>query len=257
MVDPKVQTELVRESFEPLADYYARSKAHTDLWSLERVRTLAETAPEKLAMDVAIGPGHTAMTLAPYIRGVVGLDLTRSMLLKAAELSLSRRIENLDLVQGNVYSLPFDDGTFDIVTCRRAPHHFPDLVGAMRSMKRVIKRGGVLVIEDRSVPEDDFVDRMMNELDVLHDRSHVRDYRPSEWRSVMRDSGLTVEALETFSRVWPLTSLTETAMPEDRREIERRVGSLDEEGRKRMGVCDIEGVPHIRHWYVLVKARRP
>ncbi|MGD1060442.1 MAG: methyltransferase domain-containing protein [Methanomassiliicoccales archaeon] len=257
MVDSKLQTELVRESFEPLADYYARSKAHTDLWSLERVRELAETARHKRAMDVATGPGHTAMHIAPYVKNVVGLDLTRTMLLKAAELSRSRRIENIDLVQGNVYSLPFDDETFDIVTCRRSAHHFPDLVGSVRSMRRVIKRGGLLVVEDRSVPEDDFVDRTMNELDVLHDRSHVRDYRPSEWGSAMMESGMTVEALEQFFRVWPLSSLTDTAMPEDKREIERRVRSLDEEGRKRMGVCEIEGVTHIRHWYVLAKARRP
>ncbi|MDD1770554.1 MAG: methyltransferase domain-containing protein [Methanomassiliicoccales archaeon] len=256
MVDSKLQAEMVRESFEPLADYYARSKAHTDRDSLERLRMLVETGPAKTVLDVATGPGHTAMHLAPHVGRVVGLDLTRPMLLKAAELSSSRSIGNLDLVQGNVYSLPFGDETFDIVTCRRAPHHFPDLLGAVRSMKRVIKRGGVMVIDDRSVPEDDFTDRTMNELDVLHDRSHVRDYRPSEWRSVMGEAGLIVEGLETFSRVWPLSSLTDTAALEDRTEIERRVRSLDDAERKRMGVCEIEGVLQIRHWYVVVKARR-
>jgi SAM-dependent methyltransferase len=178
------------------------------------------------------------------------------MLLKAAELSSLRGIGNLDLVQGNVYSLPFGDETFDIVTSRRAPHHFPDLLEAVRSMKRVIKRGGVTIIEDRSVPEDDFVDRTMNELDLLHDRSHVRDYRPSEWRSVMGEAGLIVEGLETFTRIWPLSSLTDTAAPEDKKEIERRVRSLDEAERKRMGVFEIEGALQIRHWFVLVKARR-
>jgi ubiquinone/menaquinone biosynthesis C-methylase UbiE len=256
MVDLKLQTELARESFEPLADYYARSRAHTDRGSLERVRVLAETGPGKIALDVATGPGHTAMHLAPHVDRVVGLDLTRPMLLKAAEISSSKNIGNIDLVQGNVYSLPFDDETFDIVACRRASHHFPDLLEAVRSMKRVIKRGGLMVIEDRSVPEDDFVDRTMNELDVLHDRSHVRDHRPSDWRSVIGEVGMIVEMIETFSRVWPLSSLTDNAAPEDRTEIVKRVRSLDEEGRKRMGVCDIDGVTHIRHWYVLVKARK-
>ncbi len=257
MVESRLQAELVRESFEPLADYYARSKAHTDRESLERVVTMAETGPDKIALDVATGPGHTAMHIAPHVRQVVGLDLTRSMLLKAAELSASRRIGNVDLVQGNVYSLPFDDEMFDIVTSRRAPHHFPDLLGAIRSMKRVMRPGGVLVIDDRSVPEDDFADRTMNELDVLHDRSHVRDYRASEWGEVLGKAGLEVETLELFNRVWPLSSLTDTALPGDRQEIERRVGSLDEEGRKRMGVRDIDGITHVRHWYVLVKARNP
>jgi ubiquinone/menaquinone biosynthesis C-methylase UbiE len=257
MAGSRLQMDLVRESFEPLADYYARSKAHTDRESLDRVRELAETDPNKIALDVATGPGLTAMHLAPRVRQVVGLDLTRRMLAKAAELSRAKGIGNIDLVQGNVYSLPFPDETFDIVTSRRAPHHFPDLLGAIRSIGRVVKRGGLIVIEDRSVPEDDFVDRTMNELDVLHDRSHVRDHRPSEWKAVMVDAGLKLEALEEFSRVWPLTSLTETARPDDKGEIERRVRSLDEAGRKRMGVCEIDGVPHIRHWYVVLKARRP
>ncbi len=256
MEESRLQTELVREAFEPLADYYARSKAHTDKESLERVRVLAETGPEKIALDVATGPGHTAMHLAPHLRQVVGLDLTHGMLVKAMELSVDRDVVNLDLVQANVYSLPFADGTFDIVTSRRAPHHFPNLLEAIRSMRRVLKPGGVMVIDDRSVPEDDFADRTMNQLDKLHDHSHVRDYRPSEWRSVMTRATLSVETVETFSRVWPLTSLTVNAHPEDATEIERRVRSLDAEERKRMGVCEIDGATHIRHWYVVVKARR-
>jgi len=112
------------------------------------------------------------------------------------------------------------------------------------------------VIEDRSVPEDDFVDGHMNRLDVLHDRSHVRDYRPSEWKAVMKRAGMRVEAVEPFSRVLPLTSLTDNALPADRAEIERTVLGLDGEGRAMMGVEEREGVVHIRHWYVLIKARK-
>jgi len=254
--DQRLHSELVRESFEPLADYYARSKAHTDRVSLERLRELAEPSPDMIALDVATGPGHTAMELAPHLDFAVGLDLTRTMLKKAKELSVGRGISNLSLVQGNVYSLPFDDGTFDILACRRAAHHFPDLDGAVRSMCRVLREGGVMVIEDRSVPEDDFVDELMNRLDVLHDRSHVRDYRPSEWEAVMHRAGMRVVAVEPFSRVLPLTSLTDNALPADRAEIERTVRGLDSDGRAKMGVEEREGAVHIKHWYVLIKARK-
>ena len=41
-----------------------------------------------------------------------------------------------------------------------------------------------MVIDDRSPPEDEEVDRMINRLDVLHDPSHVRDHRASEWTSL-------------------------------------------------------------------------
>ncbi len=253
----RLHTELVRESFEPLAEYYARSTAHTDEASLERLEELAAPAAGDIALDIATGPGHTAMRLAHRLDHVVGLDLTRTMLKKAKELSVARGTNNLSLVQANVYTLPFLDESFDILTCRRAAHHFTNLDQAVLSMCRVLRRGGVMVIDDRSVPEDDFVDDLMNRLDVLHDHSHVRDHRASEWVEILSASGLRVEAVVPFSRVLPTTSLTDNALPEDKEQIEALVRSLDMNEKIKMGVEERDGALHIRHWYVLIKARKP
>jgi hypothetical protein len=49
----------------------------------------------------------------------------------------------------------------------------------------------------------------MNDLDRLHDGSHVRQYRPSQWRRMLEDCGFAIEWVEPFTRHRPLTSLTD------------------------------------------------
>jgi len=107
----------------------------------------------------------------------------------------------------------FPAGTFHLITCRRAAHHFSQIQQALAEMGRVLRVGGRLVIDDRSVPEDDFVDACMNELDRYHDESHVREYRPSEWRRLLEGQGFKVEALEPYTKHRALTSFTEKASP--------------------------------------------
>src|SRR5207247_8938825 len=93
-------------------------------------------------------------------------------------------------------SLPFPDESFEIVTVRIAPHHFADIHAAVRETARVLVPGGRLVAVDTTVPEDDELDRQINQIDALRDPSHVRNYRESEWRSMLAAAGLTVVACQ-------------------------------------------------------------
>lgn len=119
----------------------------------------------------------TRRSLAPHVAHVVGTDLTPQMLAEAEHLAHDRAFGNVRFCLADVHALPFGDGTFHLVTCRRAAHHFSDIARALREMKRVLRPEGFakpfgsgrLLIDDRSVPEDDFVDERMNELDRLHD----------------------------------------------------------------------------------------
>jgi len=60
----------------------------------------------------------------------------------------------------------------------------------------VLKRGGRFGISDGTVPEDDELDRFINELDLLHDPTTVRNYRPSEWRGFAEGAGLRVDWID-------------------------------------------------------------
>ena len=52
-------------------------------------------------------------------------------------------------------------------------------------MGRVLKPGGKLLIADTSVPADTELDRQINEIEILRDPSHVRNYNEQEWRTLI------------------------------------------------------------------------
>jgi len=70
----------VRSSFARVAANYSRSTFHTSSERLQEVLELAHPLKGDLALDVATGTGNTAFALAPHVRRVVGVDVTREML---------------------------------------------------------------------------------------------------------------------------------------------------------------------------------
>jgi SAM-dependent methyltransferase len=89
--------------------------------------------------------------------------------------------------------LPFEDGSFDVVTCRIAPHHFEDIRAAVGEMARVAQR--LVVIEDNL-----FVDEQVEAAERLRDPTHVRCYSEEQWKAMLTEAGLEVERAERLER---------------------------------------------------------
>lgn len=249
--------ETAKRIFGERAESYTTSAAHADEQVLARIVELAQPQPRWTALDIATGTGHTALAFAPHVASVIGFDLTPEMLAEADKLRASRGISNVSFREGDVHALPFPDTSFDLVTSRRAPHHFSNIKLALGEMKRVLRPAGRLVIDDRSVPEDDFVDACMNELDWYHDESHVRQYRPSEWQTMLKDVGFMVEFVELYTKHRPLTSLTRDVGEENVRKIHARLDALNEQQRQALNLAEVNGELYINHWYVLLAATSP
>lgn len=249
--------ETAKRIFGERAESYTTSAAHADEQVLARIVELAQPQPRWTALDIATGTGHTALAFAPHVASVIGFDLTPEMLAEADKLRASRGISNVSFREGDVHALPFPDASFDLVTSRRAPHHFSNIKLALGEMKRVLRPAGRLVIDDRSVPEDDFVDACMNELDWYHDESHVRQYRPSEWQTLLKDVGFMVEFVELYTKHRPLTSLTRDVREENVRKIHARLDALNEQQRQALNLAEVNGELYINHWYVLLAATSP
>jgi len=186
----------VRAQFGSTAPAYSRSLVHSDPGALGKVVELARPRPGDRALDVATGAGHTALALAPHVREVVAYDMTEEMLRETERNARARGLANVVARKGTAEELPFPDSTFDIVTVRQAPHHFADVEAALREMARVAKTGARVVIVDSTSPEDLSLDRQWNEIEKLRDPSHVRNYRPSEWRAMVAGAGLHVTSEE-------------------------------------------------------------
>ena len=246
--------EKARRVFGERAAFYTKSPAHTDPQVLARVVELARPQKDWAALDIATGSGHTAFALASHVASVVGMDITMEMLREAENLKAERSVANVVFRTGDVHRLPFADGAFQLVTCRRAAHHFSNIALALQEVRRVLAPAGRVVIDDRSVPEDDFIDECMNLLDGYHDESHIREYRPSEWRRMLEDAGFLVEAVETYTRHRPLSSLTEGVSEENVRKIQETLGGLDAAQREVFNLIEKEGHLYLNHWFVLVAA---
>jgi len=102
-------------------------------------------------------------------------------------------------VQLDAEDLPFATGAFDAVTCRIAPHHFPDVARFVREMARVVRPGGVVGVVDQLAPSDPKAARYINAFERLRDPSHLWAYNQAEWEGFFTGAGLAVETIETFA----------------------------------------------------------
>ena len=130
---------------------------------------------------------------------------------------------------------------FQVVTCRRTAHHFSNITSALDEMHRILSPGGKLVIDDRNVPEDDFVDKLMNDLDRYHDASHVRQYRSSEWQRMLQTSGFVIEAMNTYTQHRSISSHTEGVEDAAVEKILDMIGNLDDQQRNKLNLVQEEG----------------
>ena len=248
--------EAARAIFGQRAPKYTTSACHTDPAVLARVVELSSPEPQWRVLDVGTGTGHTAFALAPHVATVIGIDLTPEMIREAEKLRGQRSITNVDFLIGDAHRLPFVSGAFDLITCRRTAHHFSGIVEALREMRRLLSTKGRVVIDDRSVPENDFVDACMNTLDRYHDGSHVRQYRPSEWRRMLEELGFVVEEVGPYVKHRPLTSLTDGVSEDNVAKIHEVLNRLNGRQKEALNLVEKDGELYLNHWYVMVAARR-
>jgi ubiquinone/menaquinone biosynthesis C-methylase UbiE len=187
----------VRASFGPHAAAYTTSKGHADAALLGELVALVAPRPTDRVLDVGTGAGHTGLAFAPRVASVVALDATPEMLTEVARNAEARGLANVRTHHGTAEALPFPDASFELVVTRLASHHFADLATAVRETARVLVAGGRLLVTDTAVPEDPDLDREINAIELLRDPAHVRNCRPSEWRTMLASAGLAVTYLET------------------------------------------------------------
>lgn len=197
MFDPT--KEAVKQQFGASAANYVTSRTHARGRDLEALPALAGLDGTQLVLDVATATGHTALTLSPHARHVTGVDLTPQMLAESRQQAAQRGIKNVTFAEADAESLPFPDGSFDVVTCRIAAHHFPNVQAFCREAARVLRPAGRLIVIDNIAPESEPLDRFINEMEKLRDPSHFRAHRLSEWEGFFTAAGLTFKVVGQFA----------------------------------------------------------
>jgi ubiquinone/menaquinone biosynthesis C-methylase UbiE len=182
---------LVQEQFGKTAASYLTSKVHAKGASLERLVEL--TAPQKgwRVLDIATGGGHVAYTFAPHVARVWATDITQEMLELVKAEAKKRGLANLRTAYAKAEALPFEDTSFDLVTCRIAPHHFDSIPDFLTEVYRVLKPAGLAAIVDNVVPAGSAGD-YVNAFERFRDPSHLRAWSMEEWRGALQQAGFAI-----------------------------------------------------------------
>jgi ubiquinone/menaquinone biosynthesis C-methylase UbiE len=190
----------VSAQFGRTAKAYATSAGHAHGSDLTIVLELLNPQAHMRVLDVATGAGHTAAAVAPFVAEVVASDLVPEMIAETQLLFSTRRLQNATAVVSDVEQLVFPDNSFDAITCRIAPHHFLDIHKALREIARVLKPGGVFVVEDSCAPQAVRQDRFINELETLRDPTHIRAYTKKQWKDMLYGAGLRTVRLRDYRK---------------------------------------------------------
>jgi SAM-dependent methyltransferase len=169
------------------AEAFRESPTHREGPDLDLLVEWCEPGTGVKVLDVATGGGHVARRLREAGCTVVTVDPAPGM--------------QADVVAPADH-LPFEGGSFDVVTCRIAAHHFPDIRVAVTEMARVSNR--LLVIEDNL-----FRGEQVEEAERLRDPTHVRCYSEDEWKEFISAVGFEAEQVEHFDRRQSFTAWLE------------------------------------------------
>ncbi len=190
---------LSQQRYTQYADGYVTSATHARGSDLDRLLAIAEPQSHWRMLDVATGGGHTALKFAPHVRHVIASDLTPRMLEKAEQFIVKEMgAGNVSFRQADAENLPFAEARFDLVTCRIAPHHFPNAQAFARECARVLKAGGMLLLQDQLLPDDQGAARFVDDFERLRDPSHHRAFNTAEWRAMFAAAGFVVEHSEEY-----------------------------------------------------------
>jgi SAM-dependent methyltransferase len=180
--------------------YYSEVGAGTALpWQMRRVADRIGGMEGRKVLDIACGTGAWLAELAHRGASTAGIDISS----RAVE-QCRRRLPDADIREGVAEQLPFEDCSFDLVTCLGSLEHFLDQPRALREMRRVAKPGATLLI---LVPNAGFLTRrlgMYGGTGQVAIRETVRSLEA--WTAMLRDAGLEVRAqwrdLHPLSVAW-------------------------------------------------------
>ncbi|MDQ7026691.1 MAG: class I SAM-dependent methyltransferase [Anaerolineae bacterium] len=151
-----------------------------------------------LVLDVATGTGRIPLALCHHARfegHIVALDLSRKMLTQAVAKIQAEHFEDyVTFIWADGSQIPFDDNSFDVVTCMEALEFMPNPEEALHELVRVLRPNGILLTTHR-----------INERLMPH-----KLWSEAEMQQILASANLTNIVFEAwqydYSKVWAIKS---------------------------------------------------
>ncbi len=168
-------------------------------------------------LDVGCGPATITCDLATRVASVIGIEQAAGILDRAEATKIEWGADNVEFQNGDVYSLDFPDGTFDVAHAHQVLQHLTDPVAALREMMRVTKKGGLVAVRDADYhamswyPETPALHRWMEVYQAVARRN---DAEPDAARHLLRwarEAGVERDRIEASVDSWLFSTPEERA----------------------------------------------
>jgi len=145
--------------FRAQATNWAKIRAlHVEEEAVETaIRELVGARPVRALLDIGTGTGRILELLAPQADRAVGVDLSVDMLAVARANIARLGLTNVQFRQGDIYSLPVQQNSFDLVVIHQVLHFLDEPQRAIREAARALAPGGRLLIVDFAPHELEFL----------------------------------------------------------------------------------------------------
>ena len=140
-------------------------------WKKQIVKICKKINPKKI-LDLATGTSDIAIELSSIKEcKIIGVDPSSKMLeVGQSKIDNQNLNDNILLEKGNAENLKYDDGIFDVVTIGYGVRNFTNLKNSLKEIYRVLKKGGLLIILETSLPSKPLVRVFYN----IHTKLYVR-----------------------------------------------------------------------------------
>ena len=167
--------EKVQQMFDNIAPTYDKlnhimSLNVDKLWRRHALKEIVDGTPQRI-LDVACGTGDSTISIARAAAEgtkVTGADISEGMMALVMEKAEKAGVgDRIDLQVADGEALPYEDGTFDRVTCAFGIRNFEHKERGLAEFRRVLRPGGKAVILELSVPQNKVI-RWFYDLYFLH-----------------------------------------------------------------------------------------
>ncbi|MFN2470218.1 MAG: class I SAM-dependent methyltransferase [Gaiellaceae bacterium] len=155
-----------------------------------RVRGLLDLRGDERALDAGAGSGALAFALAPLVREAVAVDVVPELLEEGRRRGAA--FPNVTFVEGDVTSLPFADGAFDVAGAAFVLHHVARPELALAELVRVTRPGGTVLVADQVAPVDPLLALELNRFERARDPSHARALSDADLRGLFDSNDLVL-----------------------------------------------------------------
>ena len=166
--------ELIKNARKPVGDLGEQildrmNKSHESMasWGVSHFKI----NPGDKILDIGCGGGRNIERFASEISHegkVIGIDYSEVSVEKSTKLNKKAIDEGkVEVIQGSVSEMPFDDNSFDIVTGFETIYFWPDFINDLKEVNRILKKDGLVFFCNEAVYHEGKMEKYEDLIELL------------------------------------------------------------------------------------------